>query len=169
MFQQHWYIFTEPLCSHCNSCTNPESKMILFIKSINVSFSVQSLMNLGWDAVWWMMRCFLALLSHPGFLLNCRDSKSGCVLTLSGGGRGSDSLGSQFDPAVRRVPVSGSSSLATRPPASPCTRLPAPHRSRSGPSSGRGEQAGRPWHGYILAGAAVPTLHWVKCWLQCRT
>ncbi|KAA8593322.1 hypothetical protein FQN60_009438, partial [Etheostoma spectabile] len=59
--------------------------------------------------------------------------RTGPALTLSGGGRGSDSLGSQFDHAVRRVPVSGSSSLATRPPASPCTRLPAPHRSRSGP------------------------------------
>lgn len=59
------------------------------------------------------------------------------MLPWSGGGRGSDSLGSQFDPAVRRVPMSGSSSLASRPPALPCTRLLAPHRSRAGPKSGR--------------------------------
>lgn len=117
---------------------------------------------------WLSCSNFFPLLSHPGFLVNCREHKSGCVLTLSGSGRGSDSLSSQFDPAVRRVPMSGSSSLATRPPASPCTRLPAPHRSRSSPESGWGEQAGRLWHRYILAGAAVPTLHWVKCWLQCR-
>lgn len=47
------------------------------------------------------------------------------LLPLSGGGRGSDSLGSQFDPAVRRLPMSGSSSLATRPPAHPPYLAPA--------------------------------------------
>lgn len=90
------------------------------------------------------------------------------LLPLSGGGRGSDSLGSQFDPAVRRVPMSGSSSLATRPPALPCTRLLAPHRSRAGPKSGRESR---------LAGFGTDTFwqellsphFWVKCWLQCRT
>lgn len=86
-----------------------------------------------------MMKSGFITLSHPRFPHNCRRAEvAACwpVLILPGGGRGSDSLSSQFDPAVRRIPMSGSSSLATRPRASPCTRLPAPHRSRSGPKSG---------------------------------
>lgn len=89
---------------------------------------------------WLGVRRFFSLLSFPGSLHNCKRAQvaaRGPLLPLSGGGRGSDSLGSQFDPAVRRVPMSGSSSLATRPPALPCTRLLAPHRSRAGPKSGR--------------------------------
>lgn len=113
---------------------------------------------------------YFCLIPDSSLIVQSAKKKSGCVQqqTLSGSGRGSDSLGSQFDPAVRRVPMSGSSSLAARPPASPCTRPPAPHRSRSSPESGWGEQAGRLWHGYILAGAAVPALRRVKRRLQCR-
>lgn len=70
-----WY------CFFCN--IHALNSKVTFSFFRNVSFLLRSHVHLGFHAVWYMMSLcssIFSVLPYTGFLVNCRDRKSGCML-----------------------------------------------------------------------------------------